>query len=251
MTEPHPELARLRAAHRRVHRPDPALRERVARAVADDRRREDAWRWIGASLVSAVLGVAALLVMHWVAVGVATLGASERSHDAAKYDRAHDDQPRPTETHRGAVTGAPAPSPATAAPLDPTAPLVPSPSPSSSVVDGAPAEPTPSTSKRPPSTGSSGADRAGTSSTDLTAEVRLLREAEVALSTDPARALEQLRAHAEQFPRTSLPLERRALRILALCGSSPDPAATRERDAFLREHPTSPYAARVRSACRG
>lgn len=243
MSEPHPELARLRAAHRRVRRPDPALRERVARAVADDRRREDAWRWIGGGLVGAVMGVAALLVMHWVAVGMATRRADERTQDAAEHVRARDDQPRSAATPRGAAAGDR--PPASEAPRVPSA--LQQPAAPSADVDGAAASPTPTATRRTPA-GSPGADRASTP--DLGAEVRLLREAEVALSTDPAQALVLLRAHAEQFPRTALPLERRALRILALCGTSPGDAAIRERDAFLREHPTSPYAARVRAACR-
>jgi hypothetical protein len=243
VSDPHPELVRLRAAHRRVRRPAPELQERVARAVADDARREDAWRWIGGSLVGAVMGVAALLAMHWVAVGVATRRADERMHDAAEYERAQDDQPRATEPRRSA--GNPGGPPPTPEPATTTDPVLPQPSTPPTDVGGATASPTPAATRRAPSAGTASA-----ATPDLTAEVRLLREAEVALSTDPAHALELLRAHADRFPRTSLPLERRALRILALCGTSPGDAATRERDAFLREHPASPYAARVRSACR-
>ena len=243
MSDPHPELVRLRAAHRRVHRPAPELQERVARAVAADRRREDAWRWIGGSLVGAAMGVAALLVMHWVAVGVATRDADERTHDAAQHQRSGDVWPEAARTRGGANERGPAPASEPAAPADPT--VLPPPA----DADRGTADPPPASGKRASTpAGSPGADRAATS--DLTAEVSLLREAEVALSTDPARALALLRTHAEQFPRTSLPLERRALQALARCATNPDDAAIRERDAFLREHPGSPYAARVRAACR-
>jgi hypothetical protein len=244
VSEPHPELVRLRAAHRRVRRPDPELRERVARAVAADRRRDDARRWIGGGLVGAVMGVAALLAMHWVAVGLATRRADERMHDAAGYEVAQGDQPRATEP-RGSV-GRPGGPPPIPEPETTTAPatVLPQPSTPTTDVGSATASPTPAASKRAPSAGTPSA-----ATLDLSAEVRLLREAEVALSTDPVHALALLRAHADRFPRTSLPLERRALRILALCATSPDDAAIRERDAFLREHPASPYAARVRAAC--
>lgn len=246
MSEPHPELVRLRAAHRRVHRPAPELQERVARAVAADRRREDAWRWIGGSLVGAAMGVAALLAMHWVAVGVATRDADERRPDAAVHQRSEDARPETARTRGGANESEPAPAPEPRAPDDPTVLQPPSTPPVDA--DGT-ANPIPASTKRASApVGTSGADRASTS--DLTAEVRLLREAEVALSTDPARALALLRKHERQFPKTSLPLERRALQALARCATSPDEAAIRERDAFLREHPASPYAARVRAACR-
>lgn len=260
MSDPHPELARLRAAYRRVRRPDPELRARVARAVAADRRREpaerrpeaeprreDAWRWIGGSLVGAALGMAALLAMHWIAVGTATRAPARRTPDAAGYQSPRKPSAEATDA-RGRPSTATEPDLAPQAPAGAATPPRPSPPPPLAPGGAAAAEPTPDATRRTPP---SDARRSATGSAPgLTAEVRLLREAEVALSSDPARALSLLQTHARMHPHTSLPLERRALEILARCATSPGDAALRERDAFLREHPGSPYAARVRSACR-
>lgn len=244
MTEPHPELLRLRAAHRRVRRPDPELRAHVARALAADRRREQAVRWIGSSLVAAVIGVAALLVAHWIAVAVATRDRVAHTPDEAQYQSPREDRPRPTHSRsEGTTTSEPPSTRSPEAPADPTAPQ----EPMSTVTNTGSA-----TTSRVPSSIETRTTAPGRASTapDTGAEIRLLRQAEVALSTDPAQALALLRAHVKEFPRTSLPLERSALQILARCATSPDDAAIRARDAFLREHPGSPYAARVRSACR-
>jgi hypothetical protein len=235
MSEPHPELQRWIVAHRTVRRPAPALRQQVARAIAADRRQEQLRRWVGGSLVGAVMGVAALLVAHWIAVGLAAHRSSERALDGAQYQSPRDGRTGAMRARGAGATRDPEPAPrapeASAAGQPPAAIVTPDPPPTPRSEARAPTKPTIATA-------------------DLASEVRLLREAEVALSTDPALALTLLEAHVHQFPRTSLALERRALQILARCGAAPGDAAAHDRDAFLREHPGSAYAPRVRAACR-
>ena len=86
--------------------------------------------------------------------------------------------------------------------------------------------------------------------TTLEAETRLVRAGVSARhSGDSVRALALFDEHARLFPNGALAEERAAERVVALgdlrrCGEARPAIAS-----FLREHPTSPLAARVRAVC--
>ena len=85
---------------------------------------------------------------------------------------------------------------------------------------------------------------------NLAEEARLLREAEIARRAgDVARATSLLDEHARRFPRGALAIERDAARVLVLCDAGRATDARRLAARFLRRHPRSPLADRVRSAC--
>jgi hypothetical protein len=111
-----------------------------------------------------------------------------------------------------------------------------------------PAEPAPSvavattaSSHQPPS-----APGPGT----VSVEAELLREADVALHAgDPAHALALLRDYAVRFPDGVLLQERDVERIDVLCALGRLAEARESAASFLRDHPSSPLAARVRGSC--
>lgn len=82
----------------------------------------------------------------------------------------------------------------------------------------------------------------------LAAELAALDSARASLShSDPAAALVALDAYARNFPRGRLSLEAEVLRIGALAKSGQTTAARKRADTFLRLHPSSVLASRVRS----
>ena len=84
----------------------------------------------------------------------------------------------------------------------------------------------------------------------LAEEARLLREAETARRAgDIALATRRLDEHRRRFPRGALAIERDAARVLVLCDAGRTAEAARLAARFLRRHPRSPLADRVRSAC--
>ena len=88
------------------------------------------------------------------------------------------------------------------------------------------------------------------SPTTLEAETRLVRAAVAALHEhDPARALVLLNEHARSYPSGALAEERAAARVNALCDLGQTDNAQAAAAAFLRDRPSSPLAARVRTAC--
>ncbi|HEY8090081.1 MAG TPA: hypothetical protein VIF09_19605 [Polyangiaceae bacterium] len=83
-------------------------------------------------------------------------------------------------------------------------------------------------------------------------EARLLREADAARSSgDAARALTLLEEHDRRYPGGVLVEERSAERVVVLCALGRASEARAAGEAFLREHPSSPLAARVRASCAG
>jgi hypothetical protein len=81
-------------------------------------------------------------------------------------------------------------------------------------------------------------------------EARLLREAVAALRMgDVDRASTLLDEHAHTFPSGVLVEERDAERVRVLCARRDLAGADAARARFLQEHPDSPLATRVRSAC--
>jgi len=82
----------------------------------------------------------------------------------------------------------------------------------------------------------------------LTAELAALDTARTSLShSDPAGALAALDSYARNFPRGRLKLEAEVLRIGALAKGGQTDVARKRAEAFLRLHPDSVLASRVRS----
>ncbi|HYQ41873.1 MAG TPA: hypothetical protein VER11_07890 [Polyangiaceae bacterium] len=82
----------------------------------------------------------------------------------------------------------------------------------------------------------------------LTAELAALDSARTSLShSDPAGALTALDSYARNFPRGRLKMEAEVLRIGALAKSGQTEVARKRAEAFLRLHPDSVLASRVRS----
>jgi len=88
------------------------------------------------------------------------------------------------------------------------------------------------------------------SPTTLEAETRLVRAGVAALhERDPVRALALFDEHARRYPSGTLAEERAAARVNALCDLGQVDNAQAAAAAFLRDRPSSPLAARVRTAC--
>jgi hypothetical protein len=80
-------------------------------------------------------------------------------------------------------------------------------------------------------------------------EIELLRRSERALRAHNGQlALALVQELDESYPRTRFEQERQAIRVLARCEQR-EQAAQQQAGAFLREHPTSVYAQRIRTAC--
>jgi hypothetical protein len=96
------------------------------------------------------------------------------------------------------------------------------------------------------------AARAEANTDHLAEETALLASANAQLRAgDARRALALLDNYDHRYPGGMLREEVVATRVIARCqiGLSPDAAAKRGADGFLRRHPTSPLAPRVRSSC--
>ncbi len=238
MTPPDDRLAALIEAHRRVRRPPPQLQARISAALADEEDPGSAaparGRWVESVAISVALAAAALLLLHWVA-GPSSPRERLDDGDAARQQAAF-------EAKDADASGHASPRPSAASPR----PNPPADAPAANADADAPV-PTlaapPAPSSRPPARAPSTPAR-----DDGTLEVRLLRDAEVALAKDPADAWRKLTEHASRFPDSTLAVERQALFTLAACASRASDATAR-RDAFLSAHPGSAYAARVRAAC--
>jgi hypothetical protein len=86
----------------------------------------------------------------------------------------------------------------------------------------------------------------------LAEETALLASANAQLRAgDARRALALLDNYDRRYPGGMLREEVVATRVIARCqiGLAPDAGAKKGADAFLRKHPTSPLATRVRSSC--
>jgi outer membrane protein assembly factor BamD (BamD/ComL family) len=82
------------------------------------------------------------------------------------------------------------------------------------------------------------------------AETKLLREAAAALRAgDAARAQALLDEHASSYPGGVMAEERQAEMVSVLCARGQTARAQDAAAAFLRDHPSSPLAARVRASC--
>lgn len=84
----------------------------------------------------------------------------------------------------------------------------------------------------------------------LAAEMEQMRPAQRALAEDrPADALTALASYAARFPAGLLREEHDALHAIALCAVGREREGRGEARVFLRERPTSMFAARLRAAC--
>jgi hypothetical protein len=108
------------------------------------------------------------------------------------------------------------------------------------------AEPPASTPAR--SSSNARAESKPASDPPLTAELAALDAARSSLShSDPSAALSALDGYARNFPRGRLKIEAEVLRIGALSKSGQTEAARKRAQTFLRLHPDSVLASRVRS----
>jgi hypothetical protein len=83
----------------------------------------------------------------------------------------------------------------------------------------------------------------------IAAELELLGEAQAAIrARDFVTALAVLGTHASRYPKGALTEERRAFRVISLCGMGRGDAEGAAEE-FLRDHPSSPLVGRVREAC--
>lgn len=111
--------------------------------------------------------------------------------------------------------------------------------------------PEPLRAQKPRASGGS-RGRATADAESLAAELRFIATVDAHVrGRDFEAALRLLESEANVAPRAKLREERRALRVLALCGSGPTAQALREREQFLRAAPKSLLATRVRAACAG
>jgi hypothetical protein len=141
--------------------------------------------------------------------------------------------PAPTEPAAPATTVEPATTaePAATDVLEPARPARPT-------LRASPSEPAPKDSPAPPP-----AD-------GLAAEMAQMRPAQRALAEDrPTDALAALAGYAARFPAGLLREEHDALHAIALCAAGREREGRGEARVFLRERPTSMFAARVRIAC--
>ena len=151
----------------------------------------------------------------------------------------------PQEPATEPKAAATAPTSEKVTPSSPTPTVTPSPA----EATPAPDSPAPTATTTPPRSGPSRAARNTTTLDTLRAEVTLMERARAALTRGDTTELSRLlRLHAERFPHGALTEEREAWRAVAACRKQSKDASSRA-SRFLREHPDSPQAARVRKEC--
>lgn len=83
------------------------------------------------------------------------------------------------------------------------------------------------------------------SSAPVRSEIEILKEAQAALGTNPARALALTEEHARTHPKGSLGQEREMVRIQALVALGRTDEARARAEAFKKRNPSSAYAQRL------
>lgn len=181
---------------------------------------------------------------HWVGVGVAVVGVGAAALWLSTLPRgavpsaqapvvARSTTPRAAASALPVVTPAPPPS-------EPAVAAAPPPSPRATALAPQRAE-----LARPASASSTPA------TPDPGEEVGLVRAMQQALrSGDPSRALALAGEHARRFPHGALVEEREGARAVASCQLAEPSARATVGEAFTRRFGASPYAARVKAACR-
>jgi hypothetical protein len=233
------EARALLAEARRAYDPDPGAADRVlakvmaaaqAPVISSAALAKGASGASGFSLKATVFAGLVLAAAGAVFVGG---GLRETPHEPAAVAAS----PAPPIAH---VEAAPPPAPpaeAVTAPAVAAPEAEPAPRPEPAAQVAAPARRRASNEAAPP---------------DLAEELRLLREAQSALSAGRGgEALALLRDHQRAFPRTQFRQERDAIRILALCDTGRDDAARRLAVRFLAHAGRSPMAGAVRESCAG
>jgi hypothetical protein len=216
------ELARLFTVAREATMPDPGARERVRAGVA--RRLAP----------GAPTAPRALARRTWVGVGIAVLGLGATLWLWV--------EPRPRSTSAiPALDLAPTPQIVTEAPPRGTAAPDPVGAPPASA---AVASATPSLQLRKPALPS-------THDADPSDELGLVRAMQQALrSGDATRALALAGEHGRRFPRGTLAEEREGVRAVAQCQLAAPSGRATILQTFVRRHPSSPYAPRVKAVCQ-
>lgn len=210
-----PALEDLLAAYREVTRPPDGERDAIARAL-DTRLR---WRR-RSPLVVASLAIAAAIAAWWLASSFATSVVPTTDPRA--------NQAVDTREAVGARE--------LTAPIPATFPVI------------APPSTMPEVTASPRAVGPRSIPAAPAPPTDD--GIALVGEAQAALGRgDPGAALAALDRHAVLHPTGSAVEERQALRVLALCDLGRITEGRGARGSFLRDHPRSPYRARVLAAC--
>ncbi len=147
-------------------------------------------------------------------------------------------------SHHGAAPAARVPL-SSAAPARPAPEAVAEPGPSA-VVEPAPA----TVAEPPPSAAQAQAPVPARAPATAPDEAQLLRAAQAALKTDPARALALTQEHKRRFPHGVLAQEREVIAIEAL--SKVDQAAAKKRaEQFRQEYPGSAHESKVGAAVQG
>ncbi len=248
MSDPTRDLEAWAACYRAARRPSPArrraIRAAVLEAAAHEDRRIRQQRWVGLGIIVAA-GVLAALAIGQLLGGRSMAAGAERDpmlapHGATMGEPAEGFEIRSDESSPRAATP----------PVTDSAPTIEEPAPAASTPATAAAT---STSTKPrrvePARPSVVAPVAGSRALDDLESMRLLREAERRLEHDAAASLRLLERHAQQFPGSSLALEREALTVIALCSVGQMKAGRERQRLFLRANGQSAYAARVAGAC--
>ncbi len=185
-----------------------------------------------AKVVAATVGLtgAGLLALKLAAVVIAGVSPESKGtvvEARAQPERELDSSPSTAEPEHEA---GPAPEQAT-------------PEPASEVADG----PTELSIQGEASTGKAAAKPTPDDTDTLAAELALLESARATM--DPYARLELLERHLEGYPAGTLAAERDLLRVTANCELGRSEDARELAEAFVSQHPRTPFRARLRSAC--
>jgi len=143
-------------------------------------------------------------------------------------------------THPAPAAKGPNVSPPSPAHVEPP----PEEAPSNLPLESAPVAPTPA----PSLAATARSEPKPTAGAPLAAELAALDAARTSLAhSDPTAALSALDSYSRNFPRGKLSIEAEVLRIGALAKSGQTDAARKRAETFLRRHPDSVLASRVRS----
>ncbi len=242
---PTDDLRTWAAAYREAGQPSEALRQRILAAVeafdeepiADAREQGARRSWAVGLGVGALLGVAALLLLSWVARFVRPeVEHASTVPSTAPYARASDDEVAEAQSRERATQVVEAQPVASETERIEPAPVVSS-TPRKTAV--APPVRAPEQPAEP---------RVLAPSEDLES-LRRLRAAEQLLASDPARARALLEAHARTYPTTTVDLEREALWIRAACRSGGAESLERRRSAFAQRSGVAAYLAAIARDC--
>jgi hypothetical protein len=223
-----PEATEVDALWKAVADPDAEFRILRPSAPPPVRRREARWAWVGG--LSAL--AAAVLVAWWIgSSGQEATPKGSQAPTAAPYGTVPSEHPNRI-----------APNPPSPAGSDAAGGRE---EPSEDLEVVAPHPERVRTPKRSSATKPSKLEQ-------LARETAMIRSAEASLrKDDPAAALDVLREHALAFPKGALTIERKALRVIALCRGGHAIQGRGEAALLDRHEASTPYRERMRRACKG